>query len=63
MDKEQHVAGDLAAQREHFRGEEVGPGENVHMGAEQRLPRRGALALWGRGNAVATENVSHRLIR
>ncbi len=63
MDKEQHILSEQTAQCEHFHGEEVGPCENVHVGANKVFLRCPPFSLRSGRDAVATEDVSHRLIR
>ena len=63
MSKEQYVVSDQVTYRQHFHGEEVGPSENVHVGANKAFPRCLPYSLRCGRDAVATEDVAHRLIR
>ncbi len=38
------------------------PGQHLHVGANEVAPARRMLALWCRGNAMALENISHRVV-
>ena len=63
LDKEQHVVSGQAAQCQHFHSEEVGSCENVHVSANKVFPRRPVHSLRHGRYIVATEDISHRLIR
>ena len=63
MDKEQNIISDQPTQCQYLHGEEVSSRENGHVGVNERFPCGAALALWGWVNAVATQNISHRLVR
>jgi hypothetical protein len=62
MDEEQHVVGHQPTQREHLRGEKVGPRQQRQVDANEGLPCGRALALRCRRQTVALQDVADRLI-
>ena len=62
MDEKQDVIRHQPPQGPDLGGEEVSRHEHVHMRADELFPRRGSLALWRWRNAMALEDVPHRLI-
>src|SRR5215813_1743236 len=62
MDEEQHVVGHQPTQREHLRGEKVGPRQQRQMDANEGRPRARALALRSRRQSVAPQDIANRLI-
>jgi hypothetical protein len=63
MDEKQHVVGHQPAQRQHLRGQEVGPSQQRQMGPNESRPSCRALAL-GRGRqSVALQDIADRLNR
>jgi hypothetical protein len=62
VDEEQHVVRHQPSQRPDLGGEEVGRHEDVHVRADELCPRGRSLALWRWGEAVALEDVAHRLV-
>jgi len=63
VDEEQHIVGRQPLERQDFRREEVHAHQNVPVCADKVLPGDRLLSLRRWRNAVATENVAHRLIR
>src|SRR6266581_256461 len=61
-DKKQDVIGDESPQRPDFSREEVSRHEDVHVRADELLPRRGRLAFWRWWDTMALENVPSRLV-
>src|SRR3989475_4849280 len=61
MQEKQDIIGHEPAQGPDLSGEEVRRHEDVHVRADKLLPRRGRLALRGRRDAMALEDVAHRL--
>src|SRR5262245_29814648 len=62
VDKKQHVVRHEPAECPDLGGEEVGGHQHIHMRANKFLPRGRFLALWGWENAMASEDVAHRLV-
>src|SRR6266705_1967272 len=62
VDEKEYVVGYQATQRPDLSSEEVGRHKDVHVRADELLPRGGGLALWGRGDAMAFQDVAHRLV-
>jgi DNA invertase Pin-like site-specific DNA recombinase len=62
LDEEKHVVRDQTFEGKDFHGEEVGPGQHFHVGANEVAPARRMLALWCWGNAMALENITHCLV-
>jgi hypothetical protein len=62
MDEKQHVVGHQSAQREHLRGEEVGPDQQRQVDADECRPGCRALALRCRRQSVALQDIADRLI-
>src|SRR5215467_8982286 len=58
LDEEKHVIRDQTFEGKDFHGEEVGPGQHLHVRANEVAPARRMLALWRRGNAMALENIT-----
>src|SRR6266487_4053481 len=61
-DKKQDVIGYESPQRPDFSSEEVSRHEDVHVCADELLPRRGRLAFWRWRDTMALENVPYRLV-
>src|SRR5438128_1985103 len=61
MDEKEHVIRHQPTQGPDLGGEEVGRHEDVHVCADKRLPRRSGLPFWSWRNAMALEDVAHRL--
>src|SRR5215831_11320404 len=61
VDEEEDVVGHEPTQRPDFGSEEVGRHEDVHVYANELLPCRGRLPLWCWRDAMALEDVAHRL--
>jgi len=62
MDEEQDVVGHQPVQRQHFRGEKIGSGQQRQVGANEGRPRGRALALRCRRQSVPLKDVADRLI-
>jgi hypothetical protein len=62
MDEKQHVVGHQPAQREHLRGEEVGPDQQRQVDPDECRPSCRALAFWCRRQAMTLQDVADRLI-
>src|SRR5256886_16701011 len=62
VDEKEYVVGYQATQRPDLSSEEVGRHKDVHVRADELLPGGGGLALWGRGDAMAFQDVAHRLV-
>jgi len=62
MDKEQHVVGGEPSPGEHLDREEVGAGQDGHVGGNEILPGGLLAPLWRRRDPVSAKDVSHRLI-
>src|SRR5436190_24288082 len=62
-DEKQHVVGDQPAQREHLRGEEVRPRQQRQVGPDEGRPGCQALALWGRRQTAAPQDITDHYIR
>src|SRR5215510_7439137 len=62
MQKKQDVIRYEPPQCPDLGGEEVGRDQHVQMRADKLLPRSRRLPLWGWWEAVALENVPHRLV-
>jgi hypothetical protein len=62
MDEKQHVVGHQPAQREHLRGEEVGPDQQRQVDPDECRPGCRALAFWCRRQAMTLQDVADRLI-
>jgi hypothetical protein len=62
VDEKQHIVSHQAPPTQHLHREEVCAGQNVHVGGDKIPPRSCLASLWCRSNAVASQNVSHRLI-
>jgi hypothetical protein len=62
MQEKQDIIGHEPAQGPGLSGEEVRRHEDVHVRADKLLPRRGGLALWRWRDAMALEDVAHRLV-
>ena len=62
VDEEQHVVGHQPAQRQHLGGEEVGAGQQLHVGPDEGGPCGRALALRRGRQTVAPQNIADRLI-
>src|SRR2546427_8753221 len=62
VDEKEYVVGYQATQRPDLSSEEVGRHKDVHVRADELLPRGGGFALWGRGDAMAFQDVAHRLV-
>src|SRR5215467_6020636 len=52
LDEEKHVVRDQTFEGKDFHAEQVGPGQHLHVGANEVAPARRMLALWCRGNAM-----------
>src|SRR5437879_328470 len=61
VNEKQDVVRYQPAQGPDLGGEEIRRHEDVHMHADELFPRGGRLALWRRWDAVAFEDVAHRL--
>src|SRR2546421_10535617 len=61
VNEKQDVVRYQPAQGPGLGGEEIRRHEDVHMRADELFPRGGRLALWRRWDAVAFEDVAHRL--
>jgi len=57
-----NIVSHQASPTQHLHGEEVCVGQDVHVSGNEILPRSRLASLWNRSNAVASQNVSHRLI-
>src|SRR6266853_1782192 len=62
MDEEEDVVRHQPPQRPDLSGEKVRRDQHLHMRADELFPRRGGLALWRRGEAMALQDVAHRLV-
>src|SRR5215468_1737005 len=63
VNEEKHIVGQQSLERQDFRREEIHPDQNVPVRADKVFPRNGLLTLRRWRNAMATEDVAHRLIR
>ena len=61
VEKKEYVIGHQTGRCPDLGGETVGGNEQVHVQADKFRPRRGLLALWSWGNAMAFEHVAHGL--
>src|SRR5215813_14884169 len=61
-DKEQHIIGDQPTPRPDLHREEIRRHEHTHMHPDELFPRGGGLALGGRWDAVAFQDVAHGLV-
>src|SRR5215470_12737467 len=62
VDKKQHVIRHQPSCRPDLGGEEVGGDQHIHMRTDKLFPRSRLLALGGWEDAVALQNVAHRLV-
>src|SRR5262252_10664060 len=62
MEEKQDIIRHEPAQRPDLSGEEVGRHEDVHVCPDELLPGGGGLALWRWRDAMALEDVAHRLV-
>src|SRR5712691_1065233 len=62
VDEKQNIIRHEPAQRPDLGREKVGGYQHIQMRTEKLLPRGRRLALWGRRNAMALEDVAHRLV-
>src|SRR5262249_57978249 len=62
MDEEQNIVGDQTLQSDNFNGEEVRPGQNVQMSADEVFPPGGVLSLGCRKDVVATQDIADGLV-
>jgi len=62
MNEEQHVVGGKTSPGEYFHGEEVGTGQDGHVGGVEILPRSILAPLGRRWDPVSAKDVAHRLI-
>jgi hypothetical protein len=62
MDEKQHVVGHQPAQRQHLRGEEIGPCQQRQMDPNEGPPGCRALALWRGRQSVASQDIADGLI-
>src|SRR3954452_4018900 len=62
VDEEQHVVRHQPPQCPDLSGQEVCGDEDIHVRADELLPGGRGLALWRWGEAVALQDVAHRLV-
>src|SRR5918996_91143 len=62
LDEEQDIPRDQPAQRPYFGTEEVSRPQDIHMTANECLPRGRLLALRSRWERATFEDVAHRLV-
>jgi len=62
MNEKQHIVSHQAPPTQHLHGEEVSAGQDVHVSSDKVLPRSRLASLRSRSNAVASQNVPHRLV-
>jgi len=63
MNEKQHIVSHQAPPTQHFHAEEVCAGQDVPVSGNEILPRGRLASLRSRSHGVASQNVSHRLIR
>jgi hypothetical protein len=62
MNEEKDIVGDQSLECDNFDSEEVGPGQNIQMSADEVFPTGGVLSLVCRKDVVATEDITDRLV-
>src|SRR5512132_718040 len=63
LDEEQHVVRHQAAPSQHFRREEIGPGEQVHVRPDELLPSRAPTTRGRRRDVVSAQDIANGLVR
>jgi YHS domain-containing protein len=61
VDEKEDIIGDQSPRAEHLHREGICSCQDIKMSAEEVFPARGVSSLWGGRNAVAREEIPHRL--